>query len=86
MTRKPKFINYIIDEQELCAAIYGQGKKMDKSIRLGMRWLISTIQSNYERLDERVQRDVTKQKERLKQEKAEKAERVRKIREERCDE
>lgn len=68
---------------EMCSAISGQGKKLDKSIKTGMEWLLTTISNSFEKLNERVQRDVEEQQEREAQEKKARAERVRKIREER---
>ena len=71
--------------QETCSALLGQGKKLDKPIRDGMSWLITTIGSMYEKLHERVQNDVALEKEKQAKAKKEKAERVRKIREQRYE-
>lgn len=68
---------------ETCTAISGQGKKIDRAIHQGFEWLISVVNNNYEKLSERIEKDVAVQKEREAKEKEAKAERVRKIREER---
>ena len=69
--------------QEACAAILGQGRKLDKSIKNGMQWLLHTISDQWEKLDARVNKDIAEQREREKQERKERVEIVRKIREER---
>ena len=69
--------------QETCSAILGQGKKIDKSIHQGFSWLINVIMSNFEKLQQRVEKDVTELKEREAQDKRERAERVRILKEER---
>ena len=61
----------------------GKGKKIDRSIKRGMQWLLRSVENNFEALDQRVKKDISVQKDREKQEKKAKAERVRKIREER---
>ena len=71
------------DSQEMCAAIIGKGKKLDRAISAGMSWLLETISANYEKLDERVQKDKKENEDKLAQEKKERAERVRRQREER---
>ncbi|XP_075764975.1 ADP-ribosylation factor-like protein 13B isoform X3 [Pelodiscus sinensis] len=68
---------------EPCSAVMGYGKKVDKSIRKGLYWLLHTIAKDFDALNERVQKDTTEQKAYEEQEKRERAERVRKIREER---
>ncbi|CAM4421561.1 unnamed protein product [Eretmochelys imbricata] len=68
---------------EPCSAVMGYGKKIDKSIRKGLYWLLHTIAKDFDALNERVQKDTTEQKAYEEQEKRERAERVRKIREER---
>ncbi|XP_074854642.1 ADP-ribosylation factor-like protein 13B isoform X3 [Carettochelys insculpta] len=68
---------------EPCSAVMRYGKKIDKSIRKGLYWLLHTIAKDFDTLNERVQKDTTEQKAYEEQEKQERAERVRKIREER---
>ncbi|XP_065598009.1 ADP-ribosylation factor-like protein 13B [Cyrtonyx montezumae] len=68
---------------EPCSAIMGNGKKIDKSIKKGLYWLLHIIAKDFDALNERVQRDITEQKAYEEQKKQERAERVRKIREER---
>lgn len=61
----------------------GCGKKIDKSIKKGLYWLLHIIAKDFDALNERIQRDTTEQKAYEEQKKLERAERVRKIREER---
>ncbi|XP_066478288.1 ADP-ribosylation factor-like protein 13B isoform X2 [Tiliqua scincoides] len=68
---------------EPCSAIMGYGKKIDKSIKKGLLWLLHNIAKDFDILHERIQKDTTEQKASEEQEKRERAERVRKIREER---
>ncbi|XP_069725267.1 ADP-ribosylation factor-like protein 13B isoform X3 [Phaenicophaeus curvirostris] len=68
---------------EPCSAIMGCGKKIDKSIKKGLYWLLHIIAKDFDALNERIQRDTTEQKAYEEQKKLERAERVRKIREER---
>ncbi|NWR69666.1 AR13B protein, partial [Centropus unirufus] len=68
---------------EPCSAIMGCGKKIDKSIKKGLYWLLHIIAKDFDALNERIQRDTTEQKAYEEQKKQERAERVRKIREER---
>ncbi|NXD24823.1 AR13B protein, partial [Spelaeornis formosus] len=73
---------------EPCSAIMGCGKKIDKSIKKGLYWLLHIIAKDFDALSERIQRDTTEQKALEEQMKLERAERVRRIREERyspCD-
>ncbi|NWW02899.1 AR13B protein, partial [Oreocharis arfaki] len=73
---------------EPCSAIMGCGKKIDKSIKKGLFWLLHIIAKDFDALNERIQRDTTEQKALEEQKKLERAERVRRIREERysvCD-
>ena len=63
----------------------GQGKKLDRSIRHGMHWLLGVIQQQGQELEERVQVDIEQHKERELEEKRERAKRVCKLREERYD-
>ncbi|KAM6439612.1 ADP-ribosylation factor-like protein 13B [Rhynochetos jubatus] len=68
---------------EPCSATMGCGKKMDKSIKKGLRWLLHTVAKDFDTLNERVERDTAEQKAYEEQQKLERAERVRRIREER---
>ncbi|XP_039201794.1 ADP-ribosylation factor-like protein 13B isoform X1 [Crotalus tigris] len=68
---------------EPCSAIVGYGRKIDKSIKKGLLWLLHTIAKDFDALHERIQKDITEQKAIEEQEKRERAERVRKIRKER---
>ncbi|KAM6439249.1 ADP-ribosylation factor-like protein 13B [Rhynochetos jubatus] len=68
---------------EPCSATMGCGKKMDKSIKKGLRWLLRAIAEDFDTLNERVERDSAEQKAYEEQQKLERAERVRRIREER---
>ncbi|XP_042644920.1 ADP-ribosylation factor-like protein 13B isoform X3 [Tyto alba] len=68
---------------EPCSAIMGCGKKIDKSIKKGLYWLLHIIAKDFDALNERIQRDTTEQKAYEEQKKLERAERVRRIREER---
>lgn len=61
----------------------GCGKKIDKSIKKGLFWLLHIIAKDFDALNERIQRDTTEQKALEEQKKLERAERVRRIREER---
>ncbi|NXX33852.1 AR13B protein, partial [Nicator chloris] len=68
---------------EPCSAIMGCGKKIDKSIKKGLFWLLHIIAKDFDALHERIQRDTTEQKALEEQKKLERAERVRRIREQR---
>ncbi|XP_019475080.1 ADP-ribosylation factor-like protein 13B isoform X1 [Meleagris gallopavo] len=68
---------------EPCSAVMGYGKKIDKSIKKGLYWLLHIIAKDFDALNERIQRDTTEQKAYEEQKKQERAERVRRIREER---
>ncbi|XP_076839155.1 ADP-ribosylation factor-like protein 13B isoform X2 [Brachyhypopomus gauderio] len=68
---------------EPCSAVLGYGRKVDKSIRRGLNWLLSNIAEDYEEIAERVQRDTAEQRAQEEQDRKERAERVRQIREER---
>lgn len=61
----------------------GYGKKVDKSIKNGLNWLLNNIAKDYEIISERVQKDTADQRAQEEQDKKERAERVRRIREER---
>lgn len=69
--------------QEPCSAVLGYGKKIDKSIKKGLNWLLSNIAKDYEAITERVQKDTAEQRALEEQDKKERAERVRRMREER---
>ncbi|XP_017375215.1 ADP-ribosylation factor-like protein 13B isoform X1 [Cebus imitator] len=68
---------------EPCSAVLGYGKKIDKSIKKGLYWLLHVIARDFDALNERIQKDTTEQRALEEQEKRERAERVRKLREER---
>ncbi|XP_032412560.1 ADP-ribosylation factor-like protein 13B isoform X2 [Xiphophorus hellerii] len=75
--------NKCLCQIEPCSAILGCGKKVDKSIKKGLTWLLSNIAKDYEAIAERVQKDTAEQRALEEQDKKERAERVRRIREER---
>lgn len=72
-----------ICSQEPCSAVLGYGKKFDKSIKKGLKWLLNNIAKDYEAIMERVQKDTAEQHAQEEQDKKARAERVRQIREER---
>uniref|UniRef100_A0ACB8FH68 Uncharacterized protein n=1 Tax=Sphaerodactylus townsendi TaxID=933632 RepID=A0ACB8FH68_9SAUR len=61
---------------EPCSAIVGSGKKIDKSIKKGLFWLLHIIAKDFDALNERIQKDTTEQKGAEEQEKRERAERM----------
>ncbi|XP_028998165.1 ADP-ribosylation factor-like protein 13B isoform X2 [Betta splendens] len=75
--------NKCLCQIEPCSAVLGYGKKVDKSIKKGLNWLLSNIAKDYEAIAERVQKDTAEQRAQEEQDKKERAERVRQIREER---
>ncbi|XP_059410214.1 ADP-ribosylation factor-like protein 13B isoform X3 [Carassius carassius] len=75
--------NKCLCQIEPCSAVLGYGKKVDKSIKNGLNWLLNNIAKDYEAISERVQRDTAEQKAQEEKDKKERAERVRRIREER---
>ncbi|XP_064167953.1 ADP-ribosylation factor-like protein 13B isoform X1 [Anguilla rostrata] len=75
--------NKCLCQIEPCSAVLGYGKKLDKSIKNGLSWLLSNIAKDYEALNERVQKDTAEQRAQEEQDKKERAERVRRVREER---
>ncbi|CAL8302235.1 ADP-ribosylation factor-like protein 13B isoform X1 [Gadus morhua] len=75
--------NKCLCQIEPCSAILGCGKKMDKSIKNGLKWLLGNIAKDYEAISERVQKDTAEQRAQEDQDKKERAERVRRIRQER---
>ncbi|XP_048202417.1 ADP-ribosylation factor-like protein 13B isoform X2 [Perognathus longimembris pacificus] len=68
---------------EPCSAVLGYGKKIDKSIKKGLYWLLHIIAKDFDALNERIQKDTIEQRALEEQEKRERAERVQKLREER---
>ncbi|XP_041935994.1 ADP-ribosylation factor-like protein 13B isoform X3 [Alosa sapidissima] len=76
--------NKCLCQIEPCSAVIGYGKKVDKSIKNGLNWLLSSIARDYEAITERVLRDTAEQKAQEEQDKKDRAERVRRIREERA--
>ncbi|XP_017313372.1 ADP-ribosylation factor-like protein 13B isoform X7 [Ictalurus punctatus] len=75
--------NKCLCQIEPCSAVLGYGKKIDKSIKNGLNWLLNNIAKDYEAITERVQRDTAEQRVQEDQDKKERAERVKRIREER---
>ncbi|XP_042572385.1 ADP-ribosylation factor-like protein 13B isoform X5 [Cyprinus carpio] len=75
--------NKCLCQIEPCSAVLGYGKKVDKSIKNGLNWLLNNIAKDYEAISERVQRDTAEQKAQEEKDKKERAERVQRIREER---
>ncbi|XP_041834158.1 ADP-ribosylation factor-like protein 13B isoform X2 [Melanotaenia boesemani] len=75
--------NKCLCQIEPCSAVLGYGKKVDKSIKKGLSWLLNNIAKDYEAITERVQKDTAEQRALEEQDKKERAERVRRIREER---
>uniref|UniRef100_H0UYU9 ARF like GTPase 13B n=1 Tax=Cavia porcellus TaxID=10141 RepID=H0UYU9_CAVPO len=60
---------------EPCSAVLGYGKKIDKSIKKGLYWLLHIIARDFDILSERIQKDTTEQRALEEQEKRERAER-----------
>ncbi|XP_069493299.1 ADP-ribosylation factor-like protein 13B isoform X2 [Ambystoma mexicanum] len=75
--------NKCLCQIEPCSAVIGCGKKIDKSIRKGLTWLLQIISKDFDILNERIQRETAEQKSQEEQERQERAERVRMIRLER---
>ncbi|XP_068575569.1 ADP-ribosylation factor-like protein 13B isoform X2 [Cebidichthys violaceus] len=75
--------NKCLCQIEPCSAVLGYGKKVDKSIKKGLKWLLNNIAKDYEAITERVQKDTAEQHAQEDQDKKERAARVRQIREER---
>ncbi|KAM6893053.1 ADP-ribosylation factor-like protein 13B isoform 2-T2 [Lycodopsis pacificus] len=75
--------NKCLCQIEPCSAVLGYGKKVDKSIKKGLKWLLNNIAKDYEAITERVQKDTAEQRAQEDQDKKERAARVRQIREER---
>ncbi|KAJ8350648.1 hypothetical protein SKAU_G00257780 [Synaphobranchus kaupii] len=72
--------NKCLCQIEPCSAVLGYGKKLDKSIKNGLNWLLNNIAKDYEALNERVQKDSAEQRAQEEQDKRERAERVRQVR------
>ncbi|ESO82031.1 hypothetical protein LOTGIDRAFT_135548, partial [Lottia gigantea] len=68
---------------ETCSAIKGSGKKMDKSIHNGMKWMLSIIGGQWDQLKNRVDEAIRQEDEKRKIEKAERKKRVEERRRER---
>ncbi|XP_074155952.1 ADP-ribosylation factor-like protein 13B isoform X2 [Sminthopsis crassicaudata] len=66
-----------------CSTVLGTGKKIDKSIRRGLFWLLNCIGNDFDGLKARVERDTKAQQVFEEMEKQERAERVRQLRKER---
>ncbi|XP_037618408.1 ADP-ribosylation factor-like protein 13B isoform X6 [Sebastes umbrosus] len=75
--------NKCLCQIEPCSAVLGYGKKVDKSIKKGLKWLLNNIAKDYEAITERVQKDTAEQRAQEDQDKRERMERVRQIRQER---
>uniref|UniRef100_A0A672JAI9 ADP-ribosylation factor-like 13b n=1 Tax=Salarias fasciatus TaxID=181472 RepID=A0A672JAI9_SALFA len=75
--------NKCLCQIEPCSAALGCGKKLDKSIKKGLSWLLGSIARDYDAIALRVLNDTTEQREREARDRKERAERVRRIREER---
>ena len=61
----------------------GFGKKIDPAIKNGLRWLIDSINKDWDTLSVRVERDTEEQKEKDRLDREKKREKARRIREER---
>ena len=61
----------------------GFGKKIDPAIKNGLRWLIDSINKDWDTLSVRVERDTEEQKEKDRLDREKKGEKARRIREER---
>ncbi|KAM6893856.1 ADP-ribosylation factor-like protein 13B isoform 3-T3 [Xenentodon cancila] len=75
--------NKCLCQIEPCSAVLGYGKKVDKSIKKGLNWLLNNIAKDYEAITERVQKDTAEQRALEEQDRKERTERVKRIREER---
>ncbi|KAF3857094.1 hypothetical protein F7725_008953 [Dissostichus mawsoni] len=67
--------NKCLCQIEPCSAVLGYGKKVDKSIKKGLKWLLNNIAKDYEAITERVQKDTAEQRAQEEQDKKERAER-----------
>ena len=61
----------------------GFGKKIDPAIKNGLRWLIDSINKDWDTLSVRVEKDTEEQKEKDRLDREKKREKARRIREER---
>ncbi|KAA0196425.1 hypothetical protein FBUS_02387 [Fasciolopsis buskii] len=68
---------------ERCCALLASGKKLDKGIRTGLRWLLAYIDSEWDTLDRRISTDVARQAREQALEREARRERVRLAREKR---
>lgn len=68
---------------ETCSAIKGTGRKIDPSIKNGIKWLCGMIDHNWEKFHGRVESDMEEQKKKREAELEARRERVKKLREER---
>lgn len=68
---------------ERCCALLAPGKKLDKGIRTGLRWLLAYIDSEWDTLDQRISNDVARQAREQALEREARRERVRLAREKR---
>ncbi|XP_037332679.2 ADP-ribosylation factor-like protein 13B isoform X2 [Pungitius pungitius] len=75
--------NKCLCQIEPCSAVLGYGKKVDKSIKKGLKWLLNNIAKDYEAITERVQKDTAEQHAQEDQDRKERKKRVQQIREER---
>ncbi|XP_040027078.2 ADP-ribosylation factor-like protein 13B isoform X7 [Gasterosteus aculeatus] len=75
--------NKCLCQIEPCSAVLGYGKKVDKSIKKGLKWLLNNIAKDYEAITERVQKDTAEQHAQEDQDREERKKRVQQIREQR---
>ncbi|XP_018101465.1 ADP-ribosylation factor-like protein 13B isoform X1 [Xenopus laevis] len=75
--------NKCLCQIEPCSAAIGHGKKIDKSIKNGLNWLLRVIAKDFEALHERILKETAEQRAQEEQDKRERAERVKRLREER---
>ncbi|XP_071956757.1 uncharacterized protein [Antedon mediterranea] len=68
---------------ETCTALQGFGKKLDKAIHQGFKWLLHGMAEDWEELSERVDREYTEQREAARKYKKERLEQIRRQKEER---
>ena len=61
----------------------GVGKKIDPGIKNGVQWLIDSINSDWDNLNVRVEKDMAEQKEKDRIDRERKREKAKRIREER---
>uniref|UniRef100_A0AAQ4PK80 ADP-ribosylation factor-like 13b n=1 Tax=Gasterosteus aculeatus aculeatus TaxID=481459 RepID=A0AAQ4PK80_GASAC len=75
--------NKCLCQIEPCSAVLGYGKKVDKSIKKGLKWLLNNIAKDYEAITERVQKDTAEQHAQEDQDREERKKRVQQIRDQR---